>query len=138
MSKPALHFAWIVMIALVVCIPFGAAYADAGGPPTPTFPPPPTATFTVPPPPTATPTLPYPPPPLASEGGAAEPGVETITEIQPGSPDLAATALVQTLEPESATTQEERAFPLWPVILVLGLGLVVVAGIVGYFIFVRQ
>jgi len=138
MSKPTMWFAWIALVAMLVCAPLGTAYADAGGPPTPTFPPPPTPTFTSPPPPTATPTIPYPPPVLSSEGGAEEPPFQ---EIQVGTPQQDTTTLMQTLEPDAAAStaaQEERGFPLWPVILVLVLGLALAAGIVGYYIFVRR
>jgi hypothetical protein len=41
-------------------------------------------------------------------------------------------------QPQSQATQEDGGFPLWPVILVLGLGLVLVLGIVGYFVLVRR
>ena len=133
MLKPIVWFAWLLVIAALVFAANGTAYADAGGPPTSTPPPTPTQTLPFP---TATPTptlIPY-PLPNAEQPSGAEPA--------------AATALVVTLEadmtfssgsqPQSQATPEEGGFPLWPVILVLGLGLVLVLGIVGYFVLVRR
>jgi hypothetical protein len=41
-------------------------------------------------------------------------------------------------QPETQTADQDGGFPIWPVILVLGLGLVLVLGIVGYFVLVRR
>ena len=141
MSKPVVGIAWCLILAALVFAAFGTAYADAGAP-TPTSPPtpvPPTETLPFP---TATATwnpYPYPIQDLSS-------GEQPLTEQQ--SQDAAATAFVVTMEadmtfssgsqPQSQASQEDGGFPLWPVILVLGLGLVLVLGIVGYFILVRR
>jgi len=140
MSKPAVWFTWLLILVALAMVAFGSALADAGGPPTPTSPPPPTQTLPFP---TATPTLiPYP-----------YPYIEVTVASQPLTDEemqeyVAATALIVTMEaeadfssgsqPQSQASQEEGGFPLWPVILVLGLGLVLVLGIVGYFVLVRR
>ncbi len=142
MSKPVVGFAWFLILAALVFAAFGTAYADAGGP-TPTSPPtpvPPTQTLPFP---TATATwnpYPYPIQDLSS-------GEQPLTEQQ-SQDAAAATAFVVTMEadmtfssgsqPQSQASQEDGGFPLWPVILVLGLGLVLVLGIVGYFVLVRR
>jgi len=134
MSKPVVGFAWFLILVALVFVAFGTAYADAGGPPTPTpsiTPVPPTQTLPFP---TATATwnpYPYPIQDLSS-------GEQPLTEQQ--SQDAAATAFVVTMEadmtfssgsqPQSQASQEDGGFPLWPVILVLG--------IVGYFVLVRR
>jgi hypothetical protein len=138
MSKPVVGFAWLLILAALVFAAVGTAFADATEP-TPTSPPtpvPPTQTLPFP---TATATWnPYPYP--IQDLSAAE---------QPQNGDsAAATAFVVTMEadmtfssgsqPQSQATQEDGGFPLWPVILVLGLGLVLVLGIVGYFVLVRR
>ena len=142
MSKPVVGIASFLILAALVFAAFGSAYADAGGPPTPTSPPPPTPTQTLPFP-TATATwIPYPYP--ISDLSAEEQAVSA----EEGQGQISGTALVVTLEadmtfssgsqPQSQASQEEGGFPLWPVILVLGLGLVLVVGIVGYFVLVRR
>jgi hypothetical protein len=142
MLKPILRFASLLVIAALFFATFGTAFADAGGPPTPTFTPsPPTPTITLPFP-TATPTptqLPYLPPSMV------QPAAEQPVQIDD---PAAATALVATIQanpdfssasqPETKAAKQDGGFPIWPVILVLGLGLVLVLGIVGYFVLVRR
>jgi hypothetical protein len=142
MLKPVLWFATIFVIAALVFAMYGMASADAGGPPTATFTPPPTQTLPFP---TATPTIVMPPYPASSSDQAT--AIPPVPGGQINDP-AAETALVATIQanpdfssasqPETKATTQEGGFPIWPVILVLGLGLVLVLGIVGYFVLVRR
>jgi hypothetical protein len=143
MLKNILWIASLFVIAALVFATFGTASADAGGPPTPTFtPPPPPPTETLPFP-TATPTLTLPPYPSSIQ----EVPINPQSGGQVENP-AAATALVSTLEaegsfssasqPETKAAKQSGGFPLWPVFLALGLGLVLILGIVGYFVLVRH
>jgi hypothetical protein len=138
MKSSLLRLTWLALMAVLISLPLTLALADAGAPtPTPLPPPPPTATWVFPLAPTATPTtLPYYTP------GAAEPNAAAPVEGQTTNGEEAVVLepdfTIQAGAQNGEETQEEGGFPLWPIIIVVVVGVGLVLGIIGYFVFVRR
>lgn len=138
MSKYMLRLTGLVILVVLFSLPLTLALADSGGPPTPTPLPPPTATWVFPTgAPTATPT------PWSYYPGSTEPNAAAPVEGQPSTG-----ADAQALEPDytiesqpqdgEQPSESGRSFPLWPIILVVVVGVGLVLGIIGYFVFVKR